>query len=90
LKNLSFIKESFTVSPSPFNNVLNISVSATFKRLSVFRLVSMQGKIMFQTQRQIKAGANNLIINLPPVCPGIYIMTMSNDNGVVAIKVLKQ
>ncbi len=90
LKNLSFIQKSFIVSPSPFDKLLNVSVSATTRLQSVFKLVSPEGKLVFKAERELKAGMNHFIFNIPPVSRGIYIMTMSNDESTLATKVLKQ
>jgi hypothetical protein len=90
LKGLSFIKESFAVFPSPLNDLLNISVSAVHNATSVFKLVSMEGKVVFQAKREVKVGVNQFVFNIPSASRGIYIMMMSNDEGTVAIKVLKK
>jgi hypothetical protein len=78
------------VSPSPFKDVLQVAVSSPVKSLSVFKLCSIEGKTVFVAKRELKAGVNNLIINIPPVCKGVYILTMSNSEGTVSKKVVKQ
>lgn len=78
------------VSPSPFKDALQISVSLPVKLLSVFKLCSVEGKTVVVIQKELRAGVNNLIINVPPVCKGVYILTMKNSEGTVSKKVVKQ
>jgi hypothetical protein len=79
-----------SVSPSPFKDVLQVSVSCGSRFRSVIKLVSMEGKTVYTTSRELRAGVNNLIINTPPVCKGFYILSVSYDGGTVRKKVLKQ
>jgi hypothetical protein len=90
LKNLSFITESFSVSPSPFDKELKVSVSATVSSRSVFRLVSVDGKVLFQAEREVRIGVNQFVFNVPDLAPGVYIMTMSNGERMVGRKVVKR
>jgi hypothetical protein len=90
LKSLSFIQKNFIVSPSPFGNVLKVSVSAVQNVRSVFKLVSVEGKTVFFTEQDVKVGVNRFSFDIPTVAPGIYIIMMSDNEGTVATKVLKQ
>jgi hypothetical protein len=80
----------FKVAPSPFSNVLNLTISVPAKSHCKFRLSTVEGRTIVVTEREVKAGVNNLIINVPRVCKGVYVLTMKNSEGTVSRKVLKQ
>ncbi len=86
LKTVEFFSEKFIVSPSPFKDVLNVSVTAAGKMNAIFKLVAVSGQTMFQSERELKTGANHFVFTIPPVATGMYIMTMNNGNGTVARK----
>lgn len=69
---------------------LKVAVTSPVKSRSVFKFCSVDGRTVFIASRDLKAGVNHLVFIVPRVCKGVYVLTMSNEEGVVARNVLKQ
>jgi len=84
------VVRGFSVSPSPFRDEMKVSFSVTVKQVAVFKLVSSEGKTVFVDLREVRAGLNQFVFKLPPLSTGLYVMTITNDEGTVGRKVIKE
>ncbi|MGC4102318.1 T9SS type A sorting domain-containing protein [Ferruginibacter sp.] len=84
------LKSSFSVSPSPFGDQLRVLTSSLYPTLAIFRLISVDGKVVFEAERRLRAGINTFSIDIPPVARGIYMFSMSSENSTLSTKVMKQ
>ncbi len=74
------INTSVVVYPNPFNNDFTASFSATKTAQATVKLQSSTGQLMFLKTITVNNGNNSILINnLPSLRPGIYYMTISND-----------
>ena len=69
-----------TVYPNPFNSNFTVSFSAEKTALASLKLISSTGQLMFSKMISVNKGNNSILVNnLPSITPGIYYMTVSND-----------
>ncbi len=69
-----------TVYPNPFNSNFTVSFSAEKTALATLKLISSTGQLMFSKMISVNKGNNSILINnLPSITPGIYYMSVSND-----------
>jgi len=90
LKVLTGLKKTFLVSPSPFVRELRVKVTAVVGSRAVFRLVSVDGREVFRSSQDVVAGSNAFVFDIPVVAKGIYLFTMSDRDGTVAKKLIKE
>lgn len=80
----------FAVWPSPFKEVLQVSVTAARRHTAVFTLFAAEGRTVFRAERVVRWGTNQFIFFLPLLPPGLYILRMTHAEETVTTQLLKQ
>ncbi|MEO8763367.1 MAG: T9SS type A sorting domain-containing protein [Ginsengibacter sp.] len=69
-----------SVYPNPFNSDFTITFSATKTAMATLKLHSSTGQLVFSKIVSVNKGNNSILVNnLPSIIPGIYYMTVSNE-----------
>jgi len=75
--------------PNPANNLLNINIHNSTYEQAELKLISIQGKVVYQKSAIINSGDYSEKINLEKLNNGIYILTLiSNGNTLITEKVI--
>ncbi len=78
------------VYPSPFRDILKVSVWATRNSGSVFSIIAADGRKVYRAERLLRRGTNQFIFFLPVLSPGLYMLQMVHADGIVTTKLLRQ
>ncbi len=74
------INTSVVVYPNPFSNNFTVSFSATKTAQATLKLQSTTGQLVYLKTITVNNGNNSILINnLPSLRPGIYYMTIANE-----------
>ncbi|MEO8861223.1 MAG: T9SS type A sorting domain-containing protein [Ginsengibacter sp.] len=74
------LNTSVAVYPNPFNNDFTVSFSATKTAPATLKLMNSTGQLIFLKTISVNKGNNSILINnLPSIKPGIYYMSVGND-----------
>ncbi len=66
-----------------------INITANTSRPAVLTCIDMQGKLISQENVYIKEGTNMYSLNLSQLSKGVYSISLSDNTGVMAKKILK-
>jgi len=82
---------SLVVYPNPFRDDFTVSFSATKTGTASLRLQNSVGQLVFTKTINVNKGNNSILLNnLPTMNPGIYYITVSNDELNFNSKLQKQ
>lgn len=85
------LNTSVVVYPNPFNNDFTVSFSATKTAPATLKLMNSTGQLVFLKTITVNKGNNSILINnLPSIKPGIYYMSVGNDELNFNSKLQKQ
>jgi hypothetical protein len=71
---------SMVVYPNPFNNDFTASFSAGRTSTATLRIQNSTGQLLFSKTISVNKGNNSILVNnLPSIKPGIYYVTIFND-----------
>ncbi len=74
------LNTSISVYPNPFNNNFTVSFSATKTAQATLKLQTSTGQLVFLKTITVNDGNNAILINnLPSLIPGIYYMSVVNE-----------
>ncbi|HVZ96978.1 MAG TPA: T9SS type A sorting domain-containing protein [Chitinophagaceae bacterium] len=77
--------------PNPFTSEFTVSLSADKTAPAALKLLSITGQVMFSKTISINKGNNSILVNnLPSFPPGIYYMSITNDELNVKTKLQRQ
>jgi hypothetical protein len=87
----SISKADFKVYPNPFSNAVTISLSSNLSGNFEISLISITGKLILKTSRQVVAGEGNSIklSNLGELAPGMYILKISSGTSNEYLHIVK-
>jgi Secretion system C-terminal sorting domain len=80
----------FIVYPNPADQYLKMEFESRSVDKLLFRLVSMDGRIVMQKTEQITIGQNNIILDINRFPAGAYWLLISNDEGMMQKKIIIQ
>ena len=85
------LNTSVAVYPNPFNNDFTVSFSANKTAPATLRLTNNTGQLVFSKTISVNKGNNSILVNgIPSLRPGIYYMSMSNEELNFNSKIQKQ
>jgi hypothetical protein len=74
------VNTSVVVYPNPFSNDFTVSFSATKTAAATLKLLNSTGQLVFSKTISVNKGNNSILVNsLPSIKPGIYYMSISNE-----------
>ncbi|MBX2922351.1 MAG: T9SS type A sorting domain-containing protein [Chitinophagaceae bacterium] len=78
--------------PNPFGNQLNVSFKSNQKAVLTIKIYNMEGQVQVVKTAAVNSGSNTIAIaEVNRLTKGIYIVSLSADNGVIASsKIIKQ
>jgi hypothetical protein len=71
----------FVVYPNPATTNLNIDINIDKNTSAKMRIYDVTGKLIKQIETELTKGANNTIIELGDIVTGIYMIRISDGNG---------
>jgi len=71
----------FFVYPNPATTSLNIDINIDKNTNAKMRIYDVTGKLIKQIETELTKGANNTIIELGDIVTGIYMIRISDGNG---------
>jgi hypothetical protein len=83
------IEESATVFPNPFIGQLNVSVNSRIFRRARIILTNLSGKVVFEENRDLVEGENELTIDTSNLSPSMYILHISASGLSKAVPLIK-
>jgi Secretion system C-terminal sorting domain/Carbohydrate binding domain len=82
---------TMSVYPNPFNNNVNVSFSANKSGNASISVVNTSGQVIFYKTVLVTQGNNTIQLdNLPQMVPGLYFLSLKNDELNFTEKVQKQ
>jgi hypothetical protein len=85
------LNTSVVVYPNPFNNDFTVSFSANKTAPASLKLMNTTGQLVFLKTITVNKGNNSILINsMPSIKPGIYYMSISNEELNFNSKLQKQ
>lgn len=73
-------KSTFEVFPNPFTNNFTVSFGATKTSTATLKIQNSAGNLVFSKTINVVKGNNSVVMNsLPPLGPGIYYVTVYNE-----------
>lgn len=76
-------------SPNPFNDHLKISLTTGVATRIEYSLVNVNGTILLNDQASLVSGKNEIVLFIPGLEKGVYLLKMETEIGVEVIKILK-
>ncbi|MGH2648758.1 MAG: T9SS type A sorting domain-containing protein, partial [Ginsengibacter sp.] len=74
------LNTSVVVYPNPFNTDFTITFSATKNAPATLKLINSTGQLVFSKTITVNKGNNSILVNsLPSIKPGIYYMSVGNE-----------
>jgi len=74
------VSTSAVVYPNPFNNDFTLSFSANKTAPATLKLMNSTGQLVFSKTISVNKGNNSILVNgLPSIKPGIYYMSVFNE-----------
>lgn len=74
------VTTSMVVYPNPFINNFTASFSANKTSTATVRLISSTGQLLFSKLISVNKGNNSILVNdLPSLLPGVYFLTIHNE-----------
>lgn len=74
------LSTSVVVYPNPFNNDFTVSFSANKTAPATLKLMNSTGQLVFLKTITVNKGNNSILVNnLPSIKPGIYYMSVGNE-----------
>lgn len=83
------IEESVSVFPNPFKDHLNIIINSKSDRKIRLSLTSTAGKQVFNEDKVLTAGENQISINTYILSPGLYILNIHGASYMKAYPLIK-
>ncbi len=80
---------AFSVYPNPVNDVLNLSFMAEKNSMVSVQLFDYSGKLIQKDSFSSEKGLNVYQANLSKFAPGLYIISITTENGVMQGKFMK-
>lgn len=81
------LQSTLSLSPNPFNEVLNLQLDKGAGASANITLMDMQGRALLT--QNIEAGTQNITIPTADLLPGIYMVRYETKTGINTYKVLK-
>lgn len=79
---------NFGYHPVPASDKLNLTFeSMTYDQMTV-ELRDIAGKVISSEQHMVRAGLNNMTVDVSSVAPGTYFVLLGNSNGTASLKIL--
>jgi Secretion system C-terminal sorting domain len=76
---------TITVSPNPFMEKIDISISSTSAQNVTIRIADTKGRVVKQHKTAVAAGTSLLpVYNLSSLAPGIYFVRVQSDNSTIS------
>ncbi len=73
-------KSSFDIFPNPFTNNFTVSFSAPKTSNATLRVQNSTGHLVYSKQVMVTKGNNSVVVNnLPIMAPGVYYVTIQNE-----------
>ena len=73
-------KSSFDIFPNPFTNNFTVSFSAPKTSNATLRVQNSTGHLVYSRQVAVTKGNNSVVMNnLPTMAPGVYYVTIQNE-----------
>ena len=73
-------KSSFDIFPNPFTNNFTVSFSAPKTSNATLRVQNSTGHLVYSRQVAVTKGNNSVVMNnLPAMAPGVYYVTIQNE-----------
>ncbi|RXK57716.1 T9SS type A sorting domain-containing protein [Lacibacter luteus] len=83
--------QKITVSPNPFNAVIQINATVAKSGVADIRLVDQYGRVVYQTVRTVVQGTNSIQLAKLPALPAGHYLLQWHSNGITYVeKILKQ
>lgn len=76
----------FEIFPNPVNDFANIKLEAQSRTSSVIEIISINGQIMIKENTVLNKGVNNIQINTSRLQKGVYLLKITDANGLINIK----
>ena len=74
------VNTSVAVYPNPFNNDFTVSFSASKTSPATLKLMNSTGQLVFTKTITVNKGNNSILVSgLPSMRPGIYYMSIGNE-----------
>lgn len=81
---------SLSVYPSPFKDVVNVSVSSPADMRVTFKVISPDGRLVYGSVQDLRAGMNKLKLAVSDICTGTYVLLMNSILGTDSRKIMRQ
>jgi hypothetical protein len=69
------------VYPNPFSATLNLEYNTSGAESTTIQVVDIAGKLLEQTDWNMKEGLNNKVLNVNKLSSGLYFLIIRNNNG---------
>lgn len=81
---------SFEIFPNPMQSVANLSIVALNQLSSRLHICNALGDLVYEQDIFLKAGENNIAVNLEKLNAGIYFASIKTENGSITKKIMVQ
>ncbi|MBP8157253.1 MAG: T9SS type A sorting domain-containing protein [Flavobacterium sp.] len=78
------------VSPNPSNGIFNLTYYSENDMTSTINLTNIQGQLIREFKKYSTIGLQNEYFDLGNQSPGVYFLSLTNDNTTTVIKIIKQ
>ncbi|MFT2011421.1 T9SS type A sorting domain-containing protein [Pontibacter sp. 13R65] len=75
--------------PSPFNNLLHVTVTAPVAERVTLQLADMKGRVLLVRQLEINEGLNQVELKLKDIAGGVYLLKVSGNGMQASTRVMK-
>ncbi|WNJ19328.1 T9SS type A sorting domain-containing protein [Pontibacter sp. G13] len=77
-----FPAQQVVLSPNPSNGFIQVEMTLDRATEATWEIMDLQGKIFHQATRPVQAGKHTETFNLTRLAAGMYILRISNDEGI--------
>lgn len=76
--------------PNPVNTELNLNINVQNSELLKINVRDLTGRVLISNDEKLNAGLNDIKVDVSQLVRGIYIIDISNKDGVKALKFVKE
>jgi len=83
------LTDSLIIYPNPFNEQFTIYINSKYTERITISLNNMAGTKVYETEMNISAGKNPVVIKAPWLSPSVYYVNIRTNRGTMVLPVIK-